>query len=113
MQAALGTENPFAFLLAPFAPVYLVLLVAMIAAAIFPFRKFFLGTTGVGFLCLYPFRGFFGGLRLVAFFHASNRGTDYKTLWITLGLVMAVIAFIGWSNAPDYEAPPAGPPLRG
>ncbi len=113
LQSRLGQENPFALLLVPFAPTYLVLLLSLGAVSFFPFQKLLLGLCAVGLFFLYPFRGVLGGLRLAAFFRASAGGADIRPLWLVLGLVMVVVAFVTWSNAADYAAGPASPPSRG
>ena len=62
LQSRLGQENPFALLLVPFAPTYLVLLLSLGAVSFFPFQKLLLGLCAVGLFFLYPFRGVLGGL---------------------------------------------------
>ena len=91
--------NPVAmFLFLPFGPVYLVLLLALGVIVLIPLRKVLRWISLAGLFFLYPFRGIFGGIRLVAFFELGHRGGDLRTLWLVLGVMVAAITVVAWTD---------------
>jgi hypothetical protein len=79
---------------------YGTLLAGLGVVLLFPYRKLLLGVCLVALACLvFPFRGVLGILWLAAMNSIqSDRGGDLKTLWILLGIQVAALAVVTWTD---------------
>jgi hypothetical protein len=80
---------------------YTILLAALAAVLLLPFRKLLVGIGVAGLICLVlPFQRTTGLMRVAASnSFLSSRGGDLQMVWIAFAIEFAILAIVGWTDA--------------